>query len=72
MDRGRLHPHFVKRGDGHFEDIGPFDGDIRYNHTKKVSVMLLKGMIVLPDTRWLLVHSILWHLTVMSHYSQGP
>ncbi len=30
MDRGRLHPHFIKMGDGCFKDSGPFDGEIQY------------------------------------------
>ncbi len=30
IDRGHLHPHFVKMGDGRFEDSGLFDGEIWY------------------------------------------
>ncbi len=29
-DNGCLHPHFIKMGDGHFADSGPFDGELRY------------------------------------------
>ncbi len=29
MERGHLLPHFVKMGNGHFEDSGPFDSEIQ-------------------------------------------
>ncbi len=35
MDRGHLHPHFVKMGDEHFEDSGAFDGEIQYMKSQK-------------------------------------
>ncbi len=30
MDRERLHPHFVKMGNGRFENSGPFNSKIQY------------------------------------------
>ncbi len=38
-------------------------------YKKRACLMLLKCLIPLPDTRWLLVHSMLWPLTAMTHDS---
>ncbi len=39
---------------------------------QRTCVILLRCLISLPDTRWPLVHSILWPLTAMTDDSQRP
>ncbi len=37
MERRRLHPHFVKKGDERFEDSGPSDSEIWFYHENSLT-----------------------------------